>query len=499
MGIVARQGIKHSLLKFVGVAVGMLSFLLVYPLSHGTYGHIQFLVGTATLLVPFVGVGCAQALIKFFPEYSQYTDNTASFFTVGLLFQLCTLVLFLAVFFLIKDYIFDYLESIGRPLTKIREHQFKILALGTVLMLCMSAINYISNFKRIVVPSLLYDLGYKLFLPGTVLLVAAGQVAKYDSAMLIIGFYLLVFLMLVIYMRRLSGDSLMPDFSFFNAERRAAILKYSVFSAVSSIGAVLAFRIDAIMITEMLGESMNGLYFNLFVIAMIIDIPNKALMKISAPIISEHWQDNETSKIDELYQKGSNNALIIGLLLFIGIAFNLLDLIQLSSKPEAFLQPLTIFICLGLAKLIDAATGINNQIIIYSNLYIYNFVFIVFLAVSNIVFNIMLIDKYGVVGAAYATLVSLTLFNVAKYIFIAVKWKMSPFSGSTFVILLVGLLTAAIVYVIPHAGNPIISILMKSTMITVIYGGLIYKLKLSDEINQIVVKYSSKILGDGAL
>ena len=83
---------------------------------------------------------------------------------------------------------------------------------------------------------------------------------------------------------------------------------------------------------------------------------------------------------------------------------------------------------LGIARVINMATGLNNEIINYSKYYAWNLVFILFLATTNIVANILLIKAFGLVGAALATLISISLFNIIRLSFIQLKFKMHPLS-----------------------------------------------------------------------
>ena len=135
------------------------------------------------------------------------------------------------------------------------------------------------------------------------------------------------------------------------------------------------------------------------------------------------------------------------------------------------------------------ATSVNNPIISYSNLYKYNLIFILVLGVSNVLLNYNLIGEFEVVGAAMATCFALMIFNIVKFLFILIKFKMHPFSKSTIYILLIFALVFGLFYVIPQSSNHLLMIAFYVTTIPLIYGTIIYKTKVSPDLNEMTRDY----------
>jgi len=115
------------------------------------------------------------------------------------------------------------------------------------------------------------------------------------------------------------------------------------------------------------------------------------------------------------------------------------------------------------------------------------------MAVINIIMNLVLIPKYQVIGAAMATFISLTLYNVIKLVFIYSKFKIQPLSNSTFTVLGIGLLSFGIAYFFPDVGHPIVNLLVKSILIGSIYISLTLKLKVSEDISDLWKQALQKI------
>ena len=93
-----------------------------------------------------------------------------------------------------------------------------------------------------------------------------------------------------------------------------------------------------------------------------------------------------------------------------------------------------------LVRLIDLFTGVNSQIITFSDYFRFNIFAILILAIFNIIFNYLFIVTldWGLLGVATATFISLTLYNAAKFVFIMVRMKLQPFTSETLKIIAVG-------------------------------------------------------------
>jgi len=116
----------------------------------------------------------------------------------------------------------------------------------------------------------------------------------------------------------------------------------------------------------------------------------------------------------------------------------------------------------------------------------FNVITILILATLSIILNYLLIPNFGMIGAAYASLISILIFNLIKLIFIKIKMKILPFSNKTIMVIFMGLLTYFLSIYIPNLENSLINILLKSTLISIFYIILIYKSKISPEFNTIL-------------
>jgi O-antigen/teichoic acid export membrane protein len=132
--------------------------------------------------------------------------------------------------------------------------------------------------------------------------------------------------------------------------------------------------------------------------------------------------------------------LLLGSFLFTGIVINMDAVYLLMSNGDAYRSGFWVVVFLGIAKLVDMATGLNSQIIGYSKYYKFNFYALIILGLSNAILNYFLIHQTGVSGAALATLISLTLFNMAKLLYVKKKFGIWPFTiQDLYIVILAGI------------------------------------------------------------
>ena len=131
--------------------------------------------------------------------------------------------------------------------------------------------------------------------------------------------------------------------------------------------------------------------------------------------------------------------------------------------------------------------GMNQVILSTSPLYKYQTLFVIILSVSVVVSNLIFIPKYGIVGAAIATLVATVIVNIAKWFFVYVKLKTQPFSLKTVVLISIIIATYIIQDTIPKMYF-LVDLPIRSFVITALFIGTCYFLKVSDDLNRQVNK-----------
>ena len=117
---------------------------------------------------------------------------------------------------------------------------------------------------------------------------------------------------------------------------------------------------------------------------------------------------------------------------------------------------------ISLAQLFNMLTGVNGKIIINSKYYKFDLYFNFFLLLITLLTNFIFIPTSspltgigisGINGAAFATSLSVLLFNIVKLIFIYIKLGIHPFSVHTFQAIVLILFVYSVISFIPFPLN----------------------------------------------
>ena len=219
-------------------------------------------------------------------------------------------------------------------------------------------------------------------------------------------------------------------------------------------------------------------------IATVIAVPSRAMHQITYPITAKLMSDNKHDELNDLYKKSSITLQVIGGLILTGILVNINELY--AVLPSGYSEGIAVVFLIGISKYFDLILGNNNAIIFNSKYYkavLFLGLFLIFLTIS---LNILFIPLYGLNGAAIATLISITLYSLAKWLFVVLKMKLYPFTKNTIIALFLTVVSFILFYFWDFPFHPFVNIVLKSILVTVFYVGLSYYLKISSDINFVI-------------
>ena len=488
MGVIQRQSIKFSIISYLGVFIAFFATMFIYKQDEEIYGFAQFILNLGFLLIPFVSLGTYSAIIKFFPPNK---DNRKQYLNSFLLLFFGASLIFLLFYLLFSHHIHDFLEFILIDKERIIEqYDYLIIPLAIVLALNLLLTNQASNLLRITIPEMVTNIGFKLLLPIIIYAAIMGWVTKDQIPIYILLSHGFLVLIIVFYLSSLGTIGITQGvIKDIRKNTKQSIASYSLFSSLNSLSATVAFRVDVIMVATMIGMGANGIYTMMIFLTTIIEIPRKAIYKIANPIISQAWSNKDFAKLEYLYKSTSINLMIPSFFLAIGIYIGLPLLDVISVGQPIFYEWRFVFLLIASAKVIDISLSVNTQLIDYSSWYRYNLLFLITLAVSNIILNYFAIKSYGMIGAASATAFSYILFNLMKLIFIWYTMKMCPFSSASLKLLLVTVVLVLALYFMPTMSNVWIDTIFKSAFFAILYLSAVWFFKISPELNQLISKY----------
>ena len=248
------------------------------------------------------------------------------------------------------------------------------------------------------------------------------------------------------------------------------------------------------MISSLAGLESTGIYSIAFFIGVFIELPRRSLASITGPLIAEAWKNDDLPEIQRIYTKSSDNLLLIGLFLFIGVWLNIDSLFSLIPNSEIYSQGKYVVLFIGIAKIINLSLGNNVEIITNSRYYRWNIFLMPGLAALTVGTNLWLIPRYGIDGAAFATLLSYFVYGVFRFLIAWKKLRIQPFSINTLKSLAIFIIVLLVGGLVPSSGLAIFDIIITSVTITLLYGALVLFLKPSPDIDQLAKSFISKFL-----
>ncbi|MBK98440.1 MAG: hypothetical protein CL672_06575 [Balneola sp.] len=488
MGIIIKQGIRNAAFTYLGIGLGLLSTIFLFPhiLGAEKYGLTRSLIAITTISSQLITLGIPNTILKFIPTLEKDQGVRSQFFRKIISPCIIFLAIYVTTFFIFESQWLNLYNN--SPLLEIY--------LWLVLPMVFASTTF-SLFSAFIKASL--DTVFATFLQDVLLRILIlillvlyfYDILSFTHFMLgFVGTYLINVLILLVY--SLSQKYYLPSGSEpadpFNSKET---FTYSFFAFFSGFTMILVSNVDLIMVDMFEGLQNAGIYALAMYMGTVITVPRKSLAKIIHPILTKSFNENNLAEIKRLYIQSSINQLLFSLIIYVGILTNLDDLYGLL--PNEFSDGKHIIAVLGFAYLIDLATGSNGQIIITSKYFKFDFISSLVLIFGAILLNYFLIPRYGLMGAAIATATSVGIYNFIKTIFVWVVLRIQPFKWHTLSILMLGLVCYLLGVLIKIDAHPLLSITIRSIIIGSTYLGLAYTIRLSDEFNSTIKKLVTKL------
>jgi O-antigen/teichoic acid export membrane protein len=191
---------------------------------------------------------------------------------------------------------------------------------------------------------------------------------------------------------------------------------------------------------------------------------------IFTPMFSRYFTNNDHVNMQHIYRIVTRWILtmLIPILIFV---FLFSKKILLLFGPE-YLPASNILILLSIGTSIYALFGISGSTLVVSGHQRLNLLNTFVAAVLNIILNIILIPKYGLAGAAWATFISLTFIAILRVIETRIILSINPFYSKDIKALLAGLVTLGAAQLIkPYimGYHTVVTIILAILFIAVIY------------------------------
>lgn len=475
MGIILKQSLTNTITTFIGFAIGAVNALFMYThfLGEEFYGLTAYLLSTANIVMPVMAFGIQNTLVKFYAEHESEEDKSR-FLNFVLVLPLVVIIPFFLILFVFykpiaetlsaeNKIIYDYVWMI--PLIGLFMGYFEIFYAWVKVQLKSVFGNFIKEvLLRILISLFLFAVYF-------------NWITNDQFVYSLLGIYALTMFLMASIAFRIRK----PEFHLKFPKQKKEIIIYSGFIIFSSGIAVLLLDIDKFMIGQYIPIEEAAFYSVAIFMALTISVPMRAMHQITHPITTELMAHKKWTDLNELYKKTSITLQVIGGWIMLGILTNIHDIYALL--PESYSGGISVVFIIAFSKYFDVMLGNNNSIIFNSKYYRTVLFLGLCLVVVTVTLNRIFIPLYGITGAAWATLISIGLYSLAKALFVVFRMKLFPFTIKTLGSLVILAGTFILFYPWTFGFHPVVNIVLKSVLISLIYLGLHFYFHISNDIN----------------
>lgn len=386
-------------------------------LSPDAYGEVSIGLALLTFSLTIALVGCTQGVSRFIPRYED-TEDRRGVWISGLLVAATFSGLLGVTMFVFAEPIADHLFETDEAITFVR-----LLALALPFVTGFRiAIAGIRGYEHTVYRTIVHDFldpALRIGLIALLLLSGMGIVAAGIAYLLtavvtfVVAHYLLNRLM-----------SLRGQYRTHTRE----LLTFSAPLLVSTVISTMLTRTDTLMLGYFRSSYEVGLYDAAFPIAGGLTVVLAAFGFLYLPIASRLDADGDRDVVDDIYATTTKWVYIVTFPAFLLLVVFPQEVISLVFGPS-YVEAATVLPILAVGFFIGATAGRDRETLSAVGATTWIAIANVTGMGMNVVVNLALIPRYGMVGASVASVASLVTVHGIVCGILAVRYDITPLSS----------------------------------------------------------------------
>lgn len=501
MGLVVRQTIKGSIMNYLGVLVGFFTtfFIVTKYLSTEEVGLTRVLVDASILLSSLAQLGTSTSAMRYYPYFKDEKERDHGFFGWSVIIPLLGFIVFTILFLIFKNPIENYFSQNSELFVN---YVYFVIPMA-FFMMYLTVFETNSNLLlRIVIPKFIREVGIRLMTLVVYLLFAFDIISLDGMVVALCMTYGIATLLNIIYLFSLKKISFKIQPAYVSKWLRKDFIFYTLFLIATSLAANLIPVLNTFFVSGELGLAVAGINTIAVYIANIVEIPYRSLAAISRPHISQGMKDGKILEVNTLVKNVSLHQFIASTLIFFLIWINIELVYDIIPNGNVYEEAKWVVLILSLVKIFNTSLNVGATVLSYSKYYYYSLFLTIILTVSAIYLNIKLIPIYGMEGSAMASLFSYIVYYFLLLSLVAYKIKVSPFSKKHFYMLVIIISLFIINWLlVRYISTSIVTLfevkmigllldaVIRTSVLSLVAVFVIYKMKLSQQINDIIDKF----------
>ena len=490
MSTIRRQSIISSAVIYFGFAVGMLNIYFFTKeglFTEEEYGLTSIFIAISSLMSSFAMMAMPSFIFKFYHYYNDHlVPRKNDMITWALMMSSFGFLLVMVAGWFFKDLV---IRKFGAHSPSLLIYYYWIFPMGLGLTIYTVLEAYAWGMGKGVLTSFLREVQWRLWTTLLIVLVIVGVVKDYSLFIKLFAFgYPLIALTLFIYL--LATGKIHFTFNSSKVTRRfwGKIIRFCSFFYAGQIIFTLSTVFDTIVIASLLdkGTAKAGIFGLAAIMASIIQAPQRGIIAASMTHLSKAWKDKNMGLLQRVYQRSFINLLIFASGIYLLIALNYREAVFAFNLKDSYLDGYEVFLLIGLVRVIDMGTGINGQIIGTSTYWKFELISGVILLAIMLPLTYFLTKQYDILGPAIASVISITIYNAIRVLFLWKKFNLFPFTIQSIYTVLLAVASFAICYFAFRGMHGFPGLVIRSVAFIILYAGSTLYLKLSPDIEPVM-------------
>ncbi|MCX8020484.1 MAG: lipopolysaccharide biosynthesis protein [Chitinophagaceae bacterium] len=499
MSQIRRQSLFSSFIIYFGFGIGLINtyfFTREGYFEKAEYGLTTVFLAIAVLMSSLSALGMPSYIYKFFPYYKDYVPSRKNdMLTWALIGGIAGFLLVAAGGLILKDLV---VKKFGTNSPLLVAYYSWVFPLGFGLTVYSILEAYAWSIGKSVVTNFLREVCWRLCISALITLFVLRVIPDFDVFIKLFAFsYPCIAMALLIYLFTIRQISFSFTPSMVTRRFFKKIVSLCFFFYTATLIQALSKVFDSFVIASKLENGLDkaGIYALATLMSTVMQAPQRGVVSASVSHISRAWKEKDIPLIQKIYQRSSINLLLFASAVFCLILLNASDAIQTFSLKPDYLEAIPVFVILGLSVIVDMGTGVNGQIIGTSVYWRFELYSGIILVSCMLPLTYLFTVYFGLIGPAYATLLSLILYNSLRIVFLWVRFRLFPFQMNTLYALALAGFCYIICLLLFRRLQGIDAIIIRSVFFIILYGGGVYFLRLSPDVYPVLQSLRKRMNG----
>ncbi|MBS1511618.1 MAG: lipopolysaccharide biosynthesis protein [Bacteroidetes bacterium] len=487
MSAIRKNSLKTSLWIYGGFVLGAVN---TFFLSHKTWfttdenGLTRSMTDTSLLLFAFSTLGVTSYILKFFPYYSDnLPPKKNDILGIAAIISIIGFVLTAFGAWLLEPLIVRKFSTNSILLVK---YFYWVLPMTFFVLSYQVLEAYAYGFHKGPFTSILKETVLRLYTSVIIILKLLGFVS-FDIFIKLFAFQYAV-ITVVLFINLYSQDKIWLSFKISRVTqkfRKKIFVMMSLTLIVIVVG-MLRQTIDAFVLASKIRLGKVAIFGLASYMVSVLQVPMRSVISITTPMLSIAWKQKNYDQISSIYKRSSINLLTFALFAFFCIWLNFTQgLTYFNINPE-YLEGKWVFFLLGMVTIIEMGTGVNAQIIGTSSYWRFEFWTSILLTTLIIPLSYFLTVKYGIIGPALANIVSFTVYNFIRYMFLLKRFKMQPFSSKTAEVIIISVCCYLIIFFLLHSIAGLPGLVIRTVSFSLLFIILVYMRDITPDLKPVL-------------